>query len=212
MRRSLRGALGEARDQAAGALQHGAFVVRQVAVVARQGGAAHASHRRSLALTSLCRSHRAATLPTSVISALAAASPLLPLRTSCINSAAAALALGPVPRRPGFASAATRSRNGGSRSSPGRQRSGNWNEQGSRRRPHSRHGPCPGGADRDAAPGLDGRRRDQGRDAGARRHHPRPIARRQGRRQPLFHDAELEQAQHHDQPEVAGRQEDPRGA
>ena len=28
----------------------------------------------------------------------------------------------------------------------------------------------------------------------------------QGRRQPLLHDAELEQAQHHGQPEVTGRQ------
>ena len=35
-----RGALGEARDQNAGALQHGAFIVRQMAVVARRGCAA----------------------------------------------------------------------------------------------------------------------------------------------------------------------------
>src|SRR5205814_1703491 len=64
---------------------------------------------------------------------------------------------------------------------------GRKHEQGTRGRAHPRSGACAGGADRDAAPGMDGRRGHQGRDARARRHHARAAARCEGRRQSLFH-------------------------
>jgi hypothetical protein len=47
-----------------------------------------------------------------------------------------------------------------------------------------------------ADPGVARRRRGQARGP-HRRHHPQAAARRAGRRQPLLHDAELQQAQHH---------------
>ena len=65
----------------------------------------------------------------------------------------------------------------------------------------SGHDACAVRADLHPAAGVVRRRRDQGRAPG-RRHHARPAARSAGRRQPLFHDAERQQALDH-----AGHQE-----
>ena len=69
----------------------------------------------------------------------------------------------------------------------------------SRRNSHTRYDPRAVGADLHANFGLVRRRRDQGRAAGPRRHHARPVARQAQCRQPLFHHAQLQQAQHHAQ-------------
>ena len=69
--------------------------------------------------------------------------------------------------------------------------------QGARRRQDPRLHARPVGPDLHAAAGLVRRRRDQGRAAGHRRHHARPAAGRAGRRQPLFHHAQPQQALDH---------------
>ena len=56
------------------------------------------------------------------------------------------------------------------------------------------------------------RRRHQGGAARPRRHHARPAAGHPRRRQPLLHDAQLQQAQHHAQHQDARRQGDLRKA
>ena len=68
------------------------------------------------------------------------------------------------------------------------------------------------GTDLHAASGLYGRRRDQGGTARRRRHHARPAARREGRRQPLFHHAQWQQAVDHDRQQAPQGQGNPRSA
>ena len=84
--------------------------------------------------------------------------------------------------------------------------------QGARRRAHSRLHARAVGPDLHAAPRLYGRRRDQGGAAGHRRHHARPVARREGRRQPLFHHAQRQQALDHDRLQASQGQGNPRPA
>ena len=69
--------------------------------------------------------------------------------------------------------------------------------QGARWREDPRLHARPVGPDLHAAAGLVRRRRDQGRAAGHRRHHARPASGRAGRRQPLFHHAQPQQALDH---------------
>ena len=66
------------------------------------------------------------------------------------------------------------------------------------RRAHPRFHARAVGPDLHAAARLAGRRRDQGRAPRRRRHHARPVARREGRRLALFHDAQPQQALDHD--------------
>ena len=72
---------------------------------------------------------------------------------------------------------------------------------------HPRLHPRPVGTDLHATAGLVRRRRDQGRAPGRRRHHARPAAGHPERGQPLFHDAEPQQAldhARHQEPEGQG--------
>ena len=78
--------------------------------------------------------------------------------------------------------------------------------EGTRRRQDPRLHPCPVRADLHAVAGLVRRRRHQGGAARRGRHHPWPAPRRAGRGQPLFHDAEPQQAQHHHRQQAPARQ------
>ena len=77
--------------------------------------------------------------------------------------------------------------------------------QGARGREDPRLHARPVGPDLHPAAGMVRRRRDQGRAAGPGRHHARPAGRRAGRGQPLFHDAEPQQALDHAQFQEQGR-------
>ena len=83
--------------------------------------------------------------------------------------------------------------------------------QGSRRRPRPRHDARPVRTVCHPAARLArrGRRQAGGAD---RRHHPQAAARPPGRRQPLLHDAQLQQAEHHPQHQDRARQGDPHRA
>ena len=82
----------------------------------------------------------------------------------------------------------------------------------SRRRPNSRFHARAVGSDLHAAPRLVRRRRDQGRAARRRRHHARPAAGRSQGGQPLFHDAEPQQALDHARHQEQDGQGSPRAA
>ena len=84
--------------------------------------------------------------------------------------------------------------------------------QGARRRANPRLHPRAVGADLHAASRLHGRRRDQGGTARRRRHHARPVARREGAGQPLFHHAQRQQALDHDRFQASQGQGNPRPA
>ncbi len=89
---------------------------------------------------------------------------------------------------------------------------GERNGQGTGRRAHPRFHARAIGTDLHAAAGVARRRRDQGRTRGRGRHHARAAARHSGRRQPLFHDAEPQQALDHRRRQASERQGDPRSA
>ena len=80
------------------------------------------------------------------------------------------------------------------------QQPGNIHGQGTLRHSHPGHDPRPGGSYLQSAHGLPRRRRHQARVARGRRH-PQAALGRSGRRQPLLHHAELQQAIHHGEPE-----------
>ena len=82
--------------------------------------------------------------------------------------------------------------------------------QGARRRQGARLHARAVGPDLHAAPRLHGRRLHQGRAPRRRRHHARAAARREGPGQPLFHDAQRQQALDHDRLQASQGQGDPR--
>ena len=84
--------------------------------------------------------------------------------------------------------------------------------QGARRHQDPRLHPRPVRPDLHAASGLHGRRLHQGRAARRRRHHPRPVARREGRGLALLHHAQRQQALDHDRQQASQGQGNPRAA
>ena len=89
---------------------------------------------------------------------------------------------------------------------------GERNGQGIGRRAHPRFHSRAIGTHVHAASGMARRRRGQGRARGRGRHHARPAARHSGRGQPLFHDAEPQQALDHRRRQESEGQGGARGA
>ena len=89
----------------------------------------------------------------------------------------------------------------------GKRGTGECNGESVRRGSDSRFHARAVGSDMHAAARLVRRRRDQGRARRRRRHHARPAARHPGRRQPLLHDAEPQQALDHRRHQASEGQE-----
>ena len=110
--------------------------------------------------------------------------------------------------RYGARSSTGRGRSGGRRAGRAQRSRESFNGQGTRRRAHPRHDARAVGTHLHAAPRLVRRGRAQGRAARRRRRDPRPAPGHPRRGQPLLHDAEPQQAQHHPQHQDRARQGD----